>query len=173
MFAFPALLPSSPWKHQDSCDLSPELHARLAPVYAQYLQKAEQAGCGLVKYSGADDVEIGSLGDFKTLYKAAEAVEVSELLCRTFGMSKVCLQPTLIFLDPSNHPAAAGWPLRNVLAYLSVRFGVTKVKVICWRDGSALDGKQEPQSKVVTYIEGQYGGTSRFDAFLSKLTYVM
>ncbi|CAO1630592.1 unnamed protein product [Parajaminaea phylloscopi] len=40
----------------------------------------------------------------------------------------------VVFVDPSSHPSAAGWPLRNLLALLSVRFNVRAIKILCWRD---------------------------------------
>lgn len=43
-------------------------------------------------------------------------------------------QRTVLFVDPSANESAAGWPLRNLLALLSVRFNVSAVNVISWRD---------------------------------------
>lgn len=43
-------------------------------------------------------------------------------------------QRTVLFVDPSANESAAGWPLRNLLALLSVRFDVSAVNVISWRD---------------------------------------
>lgn len=39
----------------------------------------------------------------------------------------------MIFVDPSSEEQAAGWPLRNYLAYLAVRHNVQKLRVICYR----------------------------------------
>lgn len=36
-------------------------------------------------------------------------------------------------MDPSSDPTAAGWPLRNILAYLNVRHSIRKLRVICYR----------------------------------------
>lgn len=36
-------------------------------------------------------------------------------------------------MDPSSDGTAAGWPLRNFLAYLHVRHQVSRLRVICYR----------------------------------------
>lgn len=40
------------------------------------------------------------------------------------------------FVDPSASPQNPGWPLRNLLTYLRVRFPNTtnKIQILCWRD---------------------------------------
>ncbi|KAE8224663.1 hypothetical protein CF319_g2469 [Tilletia indica] len=46
-------------------------------------------------------------------------------------------QRTVAFVDPSANPSTPGWPLRNLLAFLALRFRVSKVRVFCWKeDGS-------------------------------------
>ncbi|PLW14810.1 hypothetical protein PCANC_01117 [Puccinia coronata f. sp. avenae] len=42
----------------------------------------------------------------------------------------------LVFIDPAVHPQAAGWPLRNLLAYLHTQYGqkARKFKVVGYRD---------------------------------------
>lgn len=45
---------------------------------------------------------------------------------------------SLIFVDPSSHPSAPGWPLRNVLSYLSLSstsLPVKSIRIIALRDG--------------------------------------
>lgn len=42
-------------------------------------------------------------------------------------------QRVLLFVDPSSDPNAAGWPLRNILAYLNVRHSIRKIRIICYR----------------------------------------
>ncbi|CAM9460841.1 unnamed protein product [Choristocarpus tenellus] len=37
------------------------------------------------------------------------------------------------FFDPSAEPGIPGWPLRNLLVLISVRWGVRKAKVLCYR----------------------------------------
>lgn len=42
-------------------------------------------------------------------------------------------QHLLLFLDPASEPEAAGWPLRNILAYLATRHGVQRLRIISLR----------------------------------------
>jgi len=37
-------------------------------------------------------------------------------------------------MDPSAAAAEPGWPLRNLLALMAARFGVRRVRVLCWKD---------------------------------------
>lgn len=41
-----------------------------------------------------------------------------------------------MFIDPAVHPQAAGWPLRNLLAYINTQYGqaARKFKMIGYRD---------------------------------------
>lgn len=41
------------------------------------------------------------------------------------------------FIDPSPHPTTPGWPLRNLLTLLAVRFRVKRIRVLCWKDDVA------------------------------------
>lgn len=43
------------------------------------------------------------------------------------------------FIDPSPKSTQPGWPLRNLLTLLAVRFGVRSIRILCWKDelGSA------------------------------------
>lgn len=52
----------------------------------------------------------------------------------------------MIFLDPSTHEQAFGWPLRNVLTYLSTQHQLSKIRVIAFRDSENATGS----SRVVT-----------------------
>lgn len=40
----------------------------------------------------------------------------------------------LVFVDPSQHEQVPGWPLRNILTYVYVRFGLGRIRVVCWKD---------------------------------------
>lgn len=50
-------------------------------------------------------------------------------------------QRTLIFLDPSSHPSAPGWPLRNVLTYLTATHSVSSLRIIAYRDSPEESGR--------------------------------
>ena len=52
------------------------------------------------------------------------------------------------FIDPSSLPTHPGWPLRNVLLYLAV-CGVKEVKVVCYRDLTAVGVGGEVRSVVL------------------------
>ncbi|KAL7410058.1 hypothetical protein BDY24DRAFT_410611 [Mrakia frigida] len=43
--------------------------------------------------------------------------------------------PTLVFHDPSTLPSNPGWPLRNILFYLSTIHHVHRIRVVCLREG--------------------------------------
>lgn len=49
----------------------------------------------------------------------------------------------IAFLDPSSHASAPGWPLRNVLSYLTQAHSVSALRVIAYRDGSSLTSTLE------------------------------
>lgn len=42
-------------------------------------------------------------------------------------------QRMLLFIDPSSDAQAAGWPLRNYLAYLAARHSILRLRIICYR----------------------------------------
>jgi ubiquitin-like modifier-activating enzyme ATG7 len=50
---------------------------------------------------------------------------------------KLTLQRIVAFHDPSAQPQHPGWPLRNILHYLSTVHFVTSTKVLCLRAGNA------------------------------------
>lgn len=41
------------------------------------------------------------------------------------------------FVDPSNYPDSASWPLRNLLVLIRQRYRLDKVKILCYRDTQA------------------------------------
>ena len=69
------------------------------------------------------------------------------------------MQRLLVFLDSTLNPSAASWQLRNLLAFLAIRFGVTSIRVLCLRATSET-------SRVVTLKlpgPGSYGPFTRRD----------
>ncbi|WFD00278.1 dCMP deaminase [Malassezia yamatoensis] len=40
----------------------------------------------------------------------------------------------LLFIDPSPHLQHPGWPLRNILTCINLRYGINRIPVLCWRD---------------------------------------
>ncbi|PWN35749.1 E1-like protein-activating [Meira miltonrushii] len=49
------------------------------------------------------------------------------------------------FIDPSALSDTPGWPLRNLLSLLSIRFDVQKIRVVCWRN-EVESGSQASQT---------------------------
>ena len=58
----------------------------------------------------------------------------------------------LFYVDPSPHEESPGWPLRNVLTYLLVRFGVRRIRTVCWKDPLDGIGPHTPSRSVVADI---------------------
>lgn len=52
----------------------------------------------------------------------------------------------MLFADPSSHATAPGWPLRNVLSLLLLRFKARTIRVICWRDELPKANETAPSS---------------------------
>lgn len=72
-----------------------------------------------------------------------------ERYCRETPVDK----QTLLFIDPSPHAQSPGWPLRNMLTYLSVRFSISRIRVICWKDSLASPDHGAPSSVVGTIFQ--------------------
>jgi ubiquitin-like modifier-activating enzyme ATG7 len=53
------------------------------------------------------------------------------------GLAETHSQRTVAFHDPSSRPDNPGWPLRNILYYLSHRHALTSLNVVCLRSGAA------------------------------------
>ena len=60
------------------------------------------------------------------------------------------------FIDPSSHAAQPGWPLRNLLLLLAVRFGVKSIKVLRWLDDASVlhDSATTQGSKAIKSLLG-------------------
>lgn len=126
-----------------------------------------EAGFCLVKV-GSDGCEVGRVGDFQTFFEGVPSEKVSpgpfgwsaRFLVLTQSDGSSLYQRTVLFIDPSATASVPGWPLRNFLALLSVRFQVRKIRVICWRD--ELDEHAVGQRSIIGNVflpddEGQNG----------------
>ncbi|PWN49361.1 putative APG7-component of the autophagic system [Violaceomyces palustris] len=84
-------------------------------------RKAEEKSCNffLLRPGRSDPslLEIGEVIEYESFF---EGVQESQRIAS--------------FLDPSPSSAAPGWPLRNFLALLSARFGVSRTRILCWKD---------------------------------------
>ncbi|PWN43344.1 putative APG7-component of the autophagic system [Ceraceosorus guamensis] len=63
------------------------------------------------------------------------------------------------FVDPSPLSDSPGWPLRNLLALLSVRYGVRKIRVVAWKDplGSQISSTATYRSRVAALMQPEVG----------------
>lgn len=85
-------------------------------AFADHLEAQPNEQAAFLLASNGDRA---ALSDYDTLVSHHGADEVS-----------------LVFLDASS-AAALSWPARNMLTFLSVRFGVTSIRVVAWRGGIA------------------------------------
>ncbi|SPO41638.1 probable APG7 - component of the autophagic system [Pseudozyma flocculosa] len=107
-FAFPALTAKPSW------ELS------LASQLASRHDAGERCDFFLVKRassSSADAVEVAGVKHFDAFFAGVDEGE------RIVGL-----------LDPSSNIDAPGWPLRNLLVMLHARYGVSRIKVVRWKD---------------------------------------
>lgn len=56
-----------------------------------------------------------------------------------------------------------GWPLRNLLTLLNVRFGVERIKIICWKN----EAGSGPDKSVVVEVE-MAGGEAEQERYTSS-----
>ncbi|KAJ3156593.1 Autophagy protein 7 [Geranomyces variabilis] len=114
-FAFPALLPEEPVRV-----------SRVVPIADVYsdAQIAALRGNWTAKGEGLP---------FFLVNETCEALQVHELK-EWDNVMQDGKPVTVGFVDPSSQPANPGWPLRNLLILLRVRWGVTAARVICFRE---------------------------------------
>lgn len=117
-FAFPALLAQPAWCMEGSV-WQQARHAfdeRQLQTIASGLtdQQALLHGFFLI----GSDGKIGKIREYETFFDVGTGHEP-----RTVG-----------FIDPSPLSSTPGWPLRNLLTLLAIRFKVTRIRVLCWRD---------------------------------------
>ncbi|UZJ55215.1 hypothetical protein CBS101457_004535 [Exobasidium rhododendri] len=122
-FAYPALLAKPTWQvcndwRDAELMYEPEQLASIASSVSRLT--SSDAGYFLVKPDG----NVGAVMEYESFFRN---VPLSE---RIVG-----------FIDPSPHRTMPGWPLRNLLTFLSIRFGVTQIKVLCWKmeTGAGVD----------------------------------
>lgn len=123
-FAYPALVMDPAWEITDDQggyawkSIAASFDASLCSALAHSIhEQGEGRGFFLFKVSHGSDVQVARISTFSTFFDGVPENE------RYVG-----------FVDPSGSPQTPGWPLRNLLAYLHVRFGVKQAQVICWRD---------------------------------------
>ena len=61
------------------------------------------------------------------------------------------------FADPSTYPESPGWPLRNLLVLVRQRWGLDKVRVLCYRDTHL---RRDLQNSLVLHLQAAELSTS-------------
>ncbi|PWN21726.1 E1-like protein-activating [Microstroma glucosiphilum] len=132
-------------KGEEEGEVSPRRMQSLAEAFKEHWQRyrgESEAGFCLVKV-GSEACQVGMVRDFQTFFAGVPNEE-----------------RVVLFIDPSATPSVPGWPLRNFLALLSVRFQVRQIRVICWRD--ELDDNAVGERSIIGNVflpaeEGQSG----------------
>lgn len=130
-FAFPALLTTAPGWHVRADDepWQPAVNALGAETYAAIADALAHAPPCVAGW-----VDPGAPSQ---LYPLRHGAQLQDAL--------------LVFIDPSQHTHAPGWPLRNILTLVHVYLQRTEVRVLCWKDplGAATAA---PLSVVATLV---------------------
>lgn len=123
-FAFPAFVSKPAWEISDPGWTSADQafsQGALKSIH-QHLQ-ANPTPFFLIKSDG-DKAEVGALDKYQELF--ANVPTSSQ---------------TIGFHDPSGLPTNPGWPLRNLLAYLTALYpNIATLRVLCWRDAEVPSG---------------------------------
>ncbi|KAF8447073.1 autophagy ubiquitin-activating enzyme ApgG [Kalaharituber pfeilii] len=136
-FAFPALQSSPSWDIEPGKkikQLTPEHSTALYDKLStwRYSVDTRQHGFFLVKRIKEDEGEessdegwrVGALGDYEQgFFESKNGEEITE---RLVG-----------FTDPSTETENPGWPLRNLLVLARKRWGLRKVRVLCYKETQA------------------------------------
>eukprot|EP01132_Coremiostelium_polycephalum_P007851 gene7851-9665_t len=132
MFAFPALSPSPvPITSESESSLPVANQLLNEQQYKSLVSKLPLPQFFLLKkMPDGSEVQIGGLDQWSLFYGNNSDDEI----------------PIVGFNDPSSLPSNPGWPLRNFLVYLNVRFGVKKVTVLCYRES------QRPSLESLVYF---------------------
>ncbi|TGZ81353.1 E1-like protein-activating [Ascodesmis nigricans] len=134
LFAFPAFASSPPWTLASPIErLSQAQTASMVESVNtwRYRNDSRQRGFFLVKRVNGR-YEVGGLGDYEHGF---------------FSENVDPLDRYVAFVDPSEYDDNPGWPLRNLLVLVRKRWGLRKVKVLCYRD--THDRRYEARSMVL------------------------
>lgn len=134
LFAFPAFASSPPWTLTGPIErFSQAQTASLVDSVNtwRYRNDSRQRGFFLVKRVQSG-YEIGGLGDWERGF---------------FGEDVDPLDRFVAFVDPSEYDDNPGWPLRNLLVLVRKRWGLRKVRVLCYRDTHGQ--RYEPRSLIL------------------------
>lgn len=114
----------------------------------------------LVRPASNDQFETAPIAQYKSFFANVSAQQVA------FAFDTICLQRLICnsqriigFLDPSSQPENPGWPLRNLLAYLthiessSSSGQFLSFNVLCWRDTEYPRAGQQWKSRFGTITQ--------------------
>lgn len=129
---------------------------------------------------------------FETFFHDVLEAEVSRLLFHVSHLlvirsdtsqSRSFQQRYVCFIDPSSNPYVPGWPLRNLLTLLLLRFKVKNINVIAWKDelgGSnvgksrtrlarvKLGAEKEGEDAKNVILEGKFGVSNTFPRSITE-----
>ena len=167
-FAFPALQSSPTWDIEPGKTierLTPEESTSLFDIIStwRYSVDTRQHGFFLTKRVKEllDDLDggwkVGALGDYEQGF--FDDKPGSTIIERLIG-----------FTDPSTETENPGWPLRNLLVLIRKRWGLGKVRVLCFKETHPT--RDIPRSFILSLrISGDVDGVSSNDATsLSQLS---
>ncbi|KAJ1301333.1 hypothetical protein OPQ81_003733 [Rhizoctonia solani] len=124
-FAFPAFVAKPAWEIDSSGWLSAEEQLgreNLLSLYNSFStlskDKSSYPPYFIARPAAKSGYEVSALSEWDSFFKGVPTD-----------------QQLLGFIDPSANPQSPGWPLRNLLTLVNVRFGVKgPLKVLAWRD---------------------------------------
>ncbi|WVF70102.1 E1-like protein-activating enzyme Gsa7p/Apg7p [Kwoniella sp. CBS 6097] len=119
-FAFPALLSKPAWEIDDAGfgPVDPSEIENIRRLMTSPNRQDLSLQTFLIK-SDSKEVSIGPLSSYQDFFSETPAD-----------------QRTVAFRDPSSSEQHPGWPLRNILSYLQRKHNVTRIRVLCLREGS-------------------------------------
>ncbi|KDN42004.1 hypothetical protein RSAG8_07049, partial [Rhizoctonia solani AG-8 WAC10335] len=124
-FAFPAFVAKPAWEIDSSGWLSAEEQLgreNLLSLYNSFStlskDKPSHPPYFIARLSAKSGYEVSTLSEWDSFFKGVPEDQ------RILG-----------FVDPSANPQSPGWPLRNLLTLVNIRFGIEgPLKVLAWRD---------------------------------------
>ncbi|CAD6884834.1 unnamed protein product [Tilletia controversa] len=134
-FAFPALVAKPAWEVETEGKEGKEWKAASTLWDAGMLSDLEK----LVEERREAQVPGSASAAFWLVRTSSDGkgVETADLASYdTFFRDTPEDERTVAFVDPSANPSIPGWPLRNLLAFLALRFRVSRVRVLCWKEDS-------------------------------------
>ena len=132
LFAFPAFVSSPTWAASAGPvgRFSIDDTALLVDAVNtwRYAADSRQRGFFLVKRGGDDGFVVGGLSEYERGFFAKDGAAAD-------GASLFDGDERWVaFVDPSTYADNPGWPLRNLLVLARKRWGLDRIKVLCYRD---------------------------------------